>query len=87
MKGTFQFFQNFQPRFNLILSEENHSIFKNFCTASPNTMKPSSYTSCRRRRPPPPPEGSQRHEEHDLKHPSSVDLIGLQTKQTTLLHR
>jgi hypothetical protein len=59
------------------LSEENNSIFKNFCTASPNTMKPSSYTSP----PPPPAEGSQRHEEHDLKHPSSVDLIGVQTKQ------
>jgi hypothetical protein len=34
-KGIFQFLWNFQLRFNLIFS----SIFKNFCTTSPNVME------------------------------------------------
>jgi hypothetical protein len=36
IKGTFQFLQNFQWR--------NHSIFKNFYTASPDIMEPSPCT-------------------------------------------
>jgi len=46
-------------------------------------MEPSPYT-------PPHPELSKRHQEHDLKHPGSVDLITTKpnkTKQTTFLHR
>ncbi len=60
---------NFQQR--------NHSIFKNFCTASPNIIEPSPCT-------PPCQELQKRHQAHNLRHPSSVDLIT--TKQTTLLH-
>ncbi len=45
-KGTFQCLQDFQLRLNLIKFQwRNHSIFKNFCTASPNAMKPSRFTS------------------------------------------
>ncbi len=76
-------------------------MFKNFCTTSPNVVEPSPYT-------PPALDSSssrafQRHQEHDLKHPSSVDLITTKqnklpsfidsgfhnhkTKQTTFLHR
>ncbi len=46
---------------------KNHSIFKNFCTASPNKhhgpkpMHPSSSSSSR---------AFQRYQEHNLKHPS-----------------
>jgi hypothetical protein len=29
----------------------------------------------------------QRHQDHDLKHPGSADLITTKTKQTTFLHR
>jgi hypothetical protein len=39
-KGTFQFLRNFQVRFSSIFQWRNHSIFKNFCTASPNVMEP-----------------------------------------------
>ncbi len=40
----FQFLRNFQIRFNLIFSEEIISIFKNFCTSSPNIMEPSPFS-------------------------------------------
>jgi hypothetical protein len=54
---------------------KNHSIFMNFCTASPNVMEPSPCTSLLR--------AFQRHQEHNLKHPLSlVDLIT--TKQNKL---
>jgi hypothetical protein len=43
-KGTFQFFQKFQLRFNLIFSEEIIQYSRNFCTSRPNTMKPSQCT-------------------------------------------
>ncbi len=43
-KGTLQFLQNFQLQFNLIFSEKNHSILKNFYNASPNTIKLSRCT-------------------------------------------
>jgi len=43
-KDTFQFLWNFQLWFNFIFSEENHPIFKNFCTTSPNVMEPSPCT-------------------------------------------
>ncbi len=82
-KATFQFLRNFQLQFNLIFSEEIISIFKNFCTASPNAMEPSPCTPSLSR-------AFQRHQEHDLKHPGSVDLITTKqnkTKQTTFLHR
>ncbi len=47
----------------------HHSIFKNFCTTSPNVMEPRKpmHSSLR--------AFWRRHEEHDLKHPGSVDLI------------
>jgi hypothetical protein len=53
-KGTFQFLQKFQLRLNLIFSEENHSIFKNFYTTSPNAMKTTQMHN-----PPPPHELSK----------------------------
>ncbi len=40
----FQFLRNFQIRFNLIFSEEIISIFKNFCTSSPNIMEKSPFS-------------------------------------------
>jgi len=44
-KGTFQFLPNLQLWFNLINFQwRNHSIFKNFCTTSPNIMEPSPCT-------------------------------------------
>ncbi len=43
-KATFQFLQNIPLNFNLIFSKKNHSIFKNFCTTSPNVMEPSPCT-------------------------------------------
>jgi hypothetical protein len=56
----------------------NHSIFKNFCTASPNIMEPSPCT-------PPHRELFQRHQEHNLKHPSSIDLITTKQNKTNYL--
>ncbi len=45
-KATFQFLLRFSPTilFYFIFQWRNHSIFKNFCTASPNPMKPSRCT-------------------------------------------
>jgi hypothetical protein len=51
-KGTFQFLPNFQWK--------THSILKNFCTASPSSMKPSWCT------PPPPRELLKRDQEHTI---------------------
>jgi hypothetical protein len=64
-----------QLRLNLVFSEEIISIFRNFCTASPNIMEPSPCTHQTWK-------AFQRHQEHDLKNPGSMDLIT--TKQNKL---
>jgi hypothetical protein len=64
--NSFKFFS-----YNLIFFNfqwRNHSLFKNFCTTSPNVMEPKPMHPSSSR-------AFQRHQEHDLKHPSSVDLI------------
>jgi len=64
----------------LIFSEEEFiQIFKNFCTPSPNSkhhgtkapMDPSSSS-----------RAFQRHQEQNLKHPGSVDLITTKQNKT-----
>ncbi len=80
-KGTFQFLQDFQLWFNF--QQKNHSIFKNFCTASPNIMEPKPIHDSLSR-------AFQRHQEEDMKHPGSMDLITTKqnkTKQFKLLQR
>jgi hypothetical protein len=64
-KGTFQFLRNFQLRFNLIFKEEIIQYSRTFAHKS----------KCHRTKPMhlPPPFPSiafQRHQEHNLKHPS-----------------
>ncbi len=54
-------------------------IFKNFCTASPNIMEPSPCT------PPSSLRAVQRHQEHNLKHPDSVDLVITKQNRTNYL--
>jgi hypothetical protein len=73
-KCTFQFLRNFQVWFNLILSEKIIQYSRTFEVASPNAMKPSPCTL-------PPSRAFQRHQEHDLKHPSLVDLITTKQKK------
>ncbi len=74
-----EFLWKFQLRFNFILSEEIISIFKNFCTTSPNVMEPSPLLS---------KQGLSKDTKNtNLKHPRLVDLISTKQKQTTFLHR
>jgi hypothetical protein len=69
----FQFLWNFQQQLQFNFQQRNHSILKNFYTTSPNIMEPSPCT--------PSSSGAfQRHQEHDLKHLGSVNLIT--SKQT-----
>jgi len=77
-KGTFQFLRNFQLQFNLIFSEEIIQYSRTFCTTSPNVMelKPMHPSSSR---------AFQRHQQHNLKHPSSVDLITTKQNKTNYL--
>ncbi len=71
---------NFQLWFNLIFSERNHSIFKNFCTTSPNVMKQAHALLSWR--------AFQRHQEHNLKHLGLVNLIiTKQNKLPSFIHR
>jgi hypothetical protein len=58
----------------------HHSIFKNFCTTSPNIMEPSPCTPHRELS-----KAFQRHQEHNLKHPGSVDLIITKQNKTNYL--
>jgi hypothetical protein len=80
-KGTFQFLQDFQLRFNLICSEEIIQYSRTFApqvqTSWNQAMHPSSsWSAC------------QRHQEQHLKHPGSVDLITTkQNKTNNFLHR
>jgi hypothetical protein len=81
-KGTFQFLWNFQLRCNLIFSEKiiQYSS-RTFCSASPNIMEPSPGTPSSSWR------AFQRHQEHDLEHPSMYyGSHNYKTKQTTCLH-
>jgi hypothetical protein len=79
-KGTSQFLWSFQLQFNLIsvkklfnIQELLHSKFKQHGTMLMHASSSRTF---------------QRDREHDLKHPSSVNLISSkQNKQTTLLHR
>ena len=81
-KGTFQFLRNFQLQFNLIFSEEIIQYSRTFAPqVQMSWNKPMDPSSSR---------AFQRHQEHDLKHPSLVDLITTKqnkTKQSTFLHR
>jgi hypothetical protein len=81
-EGTYQFIRNFHS-YDLILifSEEIIQYSRTFCTTSPNAMEPKPMQPSLLR------AFSQRHQEHDLKHPGSVNLITTKQKQTTFLHR
>jgi hypothetical protein len=66
-KGTFQFLQNFQVRFNLIFSEKLFHIQELLhCKSKHHETKPMYPCSSR---------AFQRNQERDLKHPGWVDLI------------
>jgi hypothetical protein len=56
------------------LSEKIIQYSRTFALASPNAMKPSPCTL-------PSWRAFQRHQEHDLKHPSLVDLITTKQKE------
>ncbi len=91
-KGASQFLLNFQLGFNWIefFQWKSHSIIKNFYATSPNTMKPSWCTLLAQSFPKiwgtqskaSSLRAFQIYEEHNLKHPSLVDLIV--TKQNKL---
>jgi hypothetical protein len=61
---------NFQRR--------NHLIFKNFCTAKSKCHGTKAHAPSSLR-------AFQRHQEHDLKHPSLVDLITTKQNKTNYL--
>ncbi len=57
-----------------------HSVFENFCTASPNVMEPNKAQA---HTPPPHRELSKDTKEHDLKHPITTK----QNKLPSFIHR
>jgi hypothetical protein len=77
-KATFQFLRNFQLQFNLIFSEEIIQYSRTFAPQVQNAMEPSPCTPSLSR-------AFQRHQEHDLKHPGSVDLITTKQNKTDYL--
>jgi len=79
-KGSFQFLQKFQLWFNSIFTEEVIQYSK---TSTQHVQTPWNQANA-----PLLERAFERDEEHNLKHPSSVDPVSTkQNKQTTFLHR
>ncbi len=79
-KGTFQFLWNCRLRFNLTFSDEIIQYSRTFaCKSKCHGTKSIDRSSSR---------AFQQHQEHDLKHPGSVDLITTkQNKQPSFIDR